>query len=368
MIKIDRAELIVFDLPIKHPFTVSFGTITNRNAILVKLYSNGVVGYWECASFHFPLYLPDFTAAEYLVLEKFILPAILWKSFSSPEEFVASYQFVKWHNFAKTAVECAFWHILAQQKNTSLTSLFWWTRTEIEAWESLWIKSSIQETIDEVQQRIDEWYKRIKVKIKRWRDVSVAEAIRSKFPSISLMLDGNSDYTLEDKETLLSLDRFDLLMLEQPLWYDDIVDHSFLQKDMKTPICLDESILSCSDTRKSLAIWAAKIINIKPWRVWWPLESIKIHDYCQKHGIGVWCWGMLETWIGRAFNIALASLPNFIYPADMSETLLFYNEDFVKNPYKIVDWMIDVPQTPWLWYEIDDVAIAKYTIHSQIYA
>jgi O-succinylbenzoate synthase len=229
----------------------------------------------------------------------------------------------------------------------------------------LGIKNTIEETLDEVRLRLDEGFRRIKVKIQQGWDVALVKAIRKKFPDICLMLDANSDYSLKDLVLLKKLDQFNLLMLEQPLEYDDIVDHSILQQQIKTPICLDESILSAEDARKALYLGSCKTINIKPARVGGPLETIKIHNLCQKQKIPVWCGGLLETGIGRAFNIALASLPNFKYPADMSETKLFYQEDLVDDPYQIKAGFIDVPDKPGLGFKINERRIQKYTVDKE---
>jgi O-succinylbenzoate synthase len=360
---IQEVQLVSLHLPIKTPFRVSFGTVSERIITLVKLFAdNGQVGYGECSALHFPSYVPEFTAGELLILKGWIVPAILGKEINSPAEFRAQYAFIKGHNFAKHAAESAFWHLLALEQGKSLKELFGGTRNRIEVGESLGIKPTIQETLDEVQLRLDEGFRRIKVKIMRSRDIELVRAIRNQFPNICLTLDANSDYTLDHLDLLKELDRFDLLMLEQPLGYDDIVDHSILQQQMKTPICLDESILNAEDARKALYLGSCRNINIKPARVGGPLETIAIHDLCQAKGIPVWCGGLLETGIGRAFNIALASLPGFTQPADMSETRLFYHEDIVDNPYEIKNGWIDVPNEPGLGFQINDQKIAKYTV------
>ena len=364
--KIEQIEIRVVKLPIHTPFKVSFGTFTDRVLILVKLFSDEFVGYGECASFKYPAYVTEFTAAEYLIIKDFIAPLILGKEFADAQALKDVMDgAIKGHNFAKAAVESAYWHLLSLKENRSLKSLFGGVRDQIPVGESLGIKDSIEETLEEVAHYVAEGSKRIKVKIQQGWDVQVAQAIREQYPDISLMLDGNSDYRLEHKELLKSLDQFDLLMLEQPLAYNDIVDHSILQAEMDTPICLDESILDLDDARKALYLKSCKTINIKPGRVGGPLMSMAIHDYCQEQDIPVWCGGLLETGIGRAFNIALASLPNYLHPADMSETKIFYNEDLVDNPYSIVNGMIDVPDTPGLGFSINDARIEKYTIQME---
>lgn len=360
--KITRAHIRTIRIPLLEPFTVSFGTITERVSIIVSLETDSdIVGYGECPSLHFPSYVPDFTSGEREVLREFIIPAILGKDIETAQDLVALYSFVKGHNFAKTAVESAFWHILSQKNNVSLKSLFGGVREKIEVGESLGIRTTVEETIEEVSLRISEGFKRIKIKTKRGWDLQLLDAIRAKYPEVPLMVDGNSDYSLEQMEQLKKFDAYNLMMIEQPLAYNDIVDHSVLQRELKTPICLDESILDAEDARKALSLGSCRIINIKPGRVGGPLEVMKIHDLCQRQSIPVWCGGLLETGIGRAFNIALASLPNFTLPADMSETRLFFAQDLVKDPYKTIKGEIAVPDKPGLGFDIDEIALRKYT-------
>ncbi len=364
---ITKAEIVTLSIPLKEPFRVSFGTIKERVVLLVKLYTkNDYIGYGECASFHLPTYLPEFTGGESLVLKEFLIPSILGKKMDSTDELIKNYTFIKGHNFAKTAVECAFWHILSQKDNKSLKELFGGEKDRIEVGESIGVQRTIEETLREIQKGLDKGYKRFKVKIQQGWDIELVQEIRKNCPALPLMVDGNSDYSLEHIEILKHLDQFNLLMIEQPLGYDDIVDHSVLQKEIETPICLDESILNRQDTRKALFLKSCRIINVKPPRVGGPSETMKIHDYCEERNVPVWCGGLIETGIGRAFNIALASLPNFTYPADISETLRFFEEDIVDNPYTILDGLIDVSEKAGLGFDINDKVIEKYTIDRQV--
>ncbi len=365
--KINSIEIIHLKLPVIKSFRVSFGTVSEKDTILVKMDADGYIGYGEGAALQDPLYVPEYSDETYAILKKYLVPLVLGKDFGTPEELVAAYASIRGHNFAKTALECAFWDCYSQKLGKPLADILGGTRTEIEAGESLGIRESIEEVLDEVALRLAEGYKRIKIKIEPGKDVKVIDAVRKKFGDIKLMADGNSAYTLAHIETLKALDSYDLTMIEQPLAYDDIVDHATLQKQIKTPVCLDESILSAEDARKAIEIGACKIINIKPGRVGGLVESKKIHDVCQKHGVGVWCGGVLETCIGRFFNISIASLPNYIYPADMSPSALFFREDLVDSPFEVKDGLIQVP--PHLSdFRVSEALISKYASHRETFS
>lgn len=362
--KLIKIEILDLALPMIHSFETSFGRIENKHTVLVKAYAeSNLVGYGEAPSLQAPLYSPETNETCFLALEKYIGPLVINKDFIDVESLVKIYQPVLGHNFAKAALQHAVWHVLAQKENKSLKQLLGGTREKIAVGESLGIKPTTEETLAEVELRLSQGYQRTKVKIKPGWDVEVIEAIRNKFGDIPLQVDGNSAYSLEYLETFKILDQFNLILIEQPLAHDDIIDHATLQKQIKTPICLDESIESPEDARKAIEIGACKIINIKPPRVGGLYESIKIHNLCQEKGIGVWCGGMLETGIGRAFNIAVASLPNFIYPADMSPYSFFYAEDLIEPSFEVTnEGYIDVPDSPGLGYNLREDRIQKYTV------
>ncbi len=361
--KIQKAEIFVVDLPLIHPFVTSFGTIQNRSTVILKLTSSdGLVGWGEAAALPTPLYNYETVDTTVLMLRQFLIPQVIGKNFESPHEFVASYQHVRGHHFAKCGLESAFWCAWSLQQKKSLSALFGGTQTKIAIGESIGIYPTEDETMQEIQLRLDEGYQRIKVKIKPGWDIQLVSAIRKKFPKILLMVDANSSYTLADVGVFKKLDTYELMMVEQPLGDTDIIDHATLQKQIKTPICLDESILSVDDARKAVEIGACKIINIKPGRVGGMVESMKIHEYCQKHSVPVWCGGMLESGIGRSFNIAIASLPGFSMPADMSPSAIFYKEDII-NPSYVVDkeGFISVPTSSGLGFIVDNKRLTYYT-------
>lgn len=362
--RIKKITLYKVEIPMITSFATSFGTITKKPTVIVRVETNdGFVGWGESAALPFPFYKPETTDICLLVLEKHIAPLVLHKEFKTIEELMNVLSPIKGNHFSKTGLETAVWMILALREKKSLQELLGGTQKKIAVGESIGIHPTIEETFEEIQLRLDQGFKRTKVKIKPGWDVKLVEAIRNKFDTIDLMVDANSSYSLKDITILKKLDQYNLMMMEQPLADDDIIDHSILQKQLKTPICLDESIHSAEDARRALYIGACKIINIKPGRVGGLLESKKIHDFCKKNNVGVWCGGMMETGIGRAFNIAVASLPNYIYPADMSPVNFFYTDDLVKDSFFVnKDGYITVPTKPGLGFDVDEKKIKKYTV------
>lgn len=362
--KIEKIELLQLDLPMNTSFQTSFGVLSTKQTVIVKLYTDKGIGYGESASFNAPLYNYETVDTCMYILEKFAAPAVIGKEFNSVEDFVKEYKFVVGHNIAKSGLEFSFWDVKSQVEGKSLKQLFGGVQSKIVTGESVGIKDSVEATFKNIEEALERGYQRIKLKIKPGWDVELVEKIRDKWPDIDLMVDGNSAYNLEEHVDIFKkLEKFNLTMIEQPLAEDDIIDHATLQKEIETPVCLDESITSAEDARKALEIKACKIINIKPGRVGGALESIKIHDLCQKQGIGVWNGGMLETGIGRAFNIALASKENYIYPADMSPFYDFYSEDIVEDSFDInPDGTVDVRDVPGLGYKVDEKKIEKYTL------
>jgi o-succinylbenzoate synthase len=362
--KITQIELRKVEIPMITTFTTSFGTLTAKPTVLVRvIVDEGYEGWGEAAALPFPFYKPDTTDTSYLVIKEYIASQILNKEFSSVEDVISMMSTIKKHNFAKTAIENALWMIFSLKENKSIAELLGGTQKKIAVGESIGIKKSIEETLEEVGLRREQGFKRTKIKVAPGWDIDLVKAIREKFGDIDLMVDGNSAYSLEHVELFKQLDNYNLTMIEQPLADDDIVDHSILQKAIKTPICLDESIYSVEDARRAIYLGSCKIINIKPGRVGGLLESKKIHDLCKKNGMGVWCGGMLETGIGRAFNIAVSSLPNYIYPADMSPVNFFYSDDLVDDSFVVdSEGYVEVPASVGLGFSINNAKIDKYTV------
>ena len=366
--KIKKVVLHKVDLPMHTPFKTSFGTVSKRPTLIVEVHSDrGHVGWGESAALPYPNYKPETTDICMLVLKDYIVPLILNKNLQDAEELMSKLTQVKNHRFAKTGLETAFWMILSLQSGLSLKRLVGGTKNKIPVGESIGVKDSIEETLEEIALRNSQGFKRAKIKIEPGWDIKVVDSIRQKFGNIDLTVDANSAYTLKDLDIFKRLDKYNLTMIEQPLADDDIIDHSVLQKKIKTPICLDESILSAEDARRAIYLKACKVINIKPGRVGGLLESKKIHDLCKKHKVGVWCGGMLETGIGRAYNIAISSLPNYRYPNDMSPANFYFKDDLVKDSFVVdKDGFIDVSDKPGLGFEVDEKKIKKYTVDKVI--
>jgi O-succinylbenzoate synthase len=365
--KIINIEICEVELPMRNAFETGFGSITHKSEVIVKLYTkDGLVGYGESPTLNVPIYNHETVASCLYVLEHFIGPRILNQEFETAEDFRQAYADIVGNRIAKAGAECAFWHLIAQRYNKSLKTLFGGVKNEIPVGEGVGIKSTVEEVLDEVKSHLDEGFVRIKVKIKPGWDIEPLRAVRSAWPNIHLMADGNSAYRLDEHHDLLqTLEEFNLDMLEQPLAIDDFVDHAALQKELSIPLCLDESIESLNDARTAVALKSCQIINIKPGRVGGIVEAIAIHDFAEKNNISVWAGGMLETGIGRAFNIALASKQNFKHAADMSPYQLYYHDD-ITDPGLVIqkNGSIEVPDKPGLGYEIREDKLKKYTVHT----
>lgn len=355
-------------MTMKNPFTTSFGSLQDKEFLLLEAKDeDGTIGWGESVAFETPWYNEETLKTNWHMLEDFLIPLILNKEIKHPDEVSQIFAPIRKNNMAKSTIEGAVWDIYAQQTNQSLAEALGGTRDKIEVGISIGIQNSLEELVDIVDRSLKDGYKRIKVKIKPGWDVDVIRALREVFPDTAIMADANSAYRLEDSALLKQLDAFDLMMIEQPLASDDIIDHAQLQKELKTPICLDESIHSLEDARKAIELGSTKIINIKIGRVGGLTEAKKIHDYCEAQGVPVWCGGMLESGIGRAHNIALTTLPNFILPGDTSGSNRYWEKDIILPEVVAADGYIDVPQTAGIGYEIDRKTVESYTITKKEY-
>jgi len=344
-------------------FTLSYGTLTEKPTVIVKVEtSEGFIGYGEAAAMSVPIYKHETVDTCMIMLKNHIVPLVMNKHIHAIDDVVKELKIIKRNNIAKAGLEMALWMIRSLDEQRSLKALLGGTRKRIAVGMSIGIQKTVEATLEKVRHSLEQGQQRIKLKIKPGWDVAIVEAVRNTFGEIPLMVDANSAYTLDEIKTFQALDEYRLLMIEQPLADDDLVDHAILQSKIQTPICLDESICSAEDARKAIAIGACKIINIKPVRVGGLLESKKIHDLGEKHHVGVWCGGMLETTIGRAFNIAIASLPNYIYPADMSSVAEFYADDLTRTTFTTDNGYVDVSEEVGLGYEVDEEKIERYTV------
>lgn len=327
---IEHVEVVHLAIPFKHHFTTSFGATNLHHTIILRAWSGGLIGYGEATPFHGPVYCSETNDSVYCMLRDFILPGVIGKDYADAPALMDALRWIRGNQFAKSAVEIAFQDLLAQARGLPLHRYLGGTQVEVPVGVSIGIQDSVPELLDQIEHFRTEGYQRIKIKIQPGWDVDVVAAVRRTYPDLLLMVDANSAYTLADADHLRRLDDYDLLMIEQPLGYDDIVDHACLQRQLHTPICLDESIHSPDDARKAIDLGSCRIINIKPGRVGGFLNSIRIHDIGVANRIGLWIGCMLETGIGQARKIELASLPGCNLPADMAPSNRYYVEDVVE--------------------------------------
>ncbi len=361
--KIDSITLHHLSMPLVAPFETSFGRETDRECVLIEIKSEGLTGYGECVATRDPGYNYETTGTAIHILKDFIIPLMLGRDVKDAVDFQNLVSGIRGHYLAKAGVEMALWDLLGKRENKSLRALLGGVRDKVEVGVSVGIQASAQGLVRTVADYISQGYARIKIKIKPGRDVEDASAIRKEFPKIRLQVDANSAYSLDDVQTLKPLDALNLLLIEQPLFEDDIWDHHKLQEQFETPICLDESIVSPRHARYAIEMKACRVINIKAGRLGGLSQAVMVHDLCKEVSMPVWCGGMLETGIGRASNVALASLPNFILPGDISASDRYYarditNERFVLNS----DSTIDVPQGAGLGVTIDEDALRKFSL------
>jgi O-succinylbenzoate synthase len=334
--------------------------------IIVKIDSDGITGWGESVAEGTPFYSYETVQTAWHILQDFLIPAILGKDISSVAEAIELNRRVRGHMMAKAGLEAALFDVFAKSKSISLSKMLGGTRKKIDVGVSIGIQKSESELIKKVDEFLKENYKRIKIKIAPGNDFQYVKAARKEFPDILLQVDANSAYTLEDINIFKEIDNYNLLLIEQPLGYEDIYEHSKLQKELKTPICLDESIHSLDDTRAAIELDSCRIINIKPGRVGGFTESNLIHDYCDAKKIPVWCGGMLESGIGRAGNVALASLSNFTLPGDISASQRYYKQDIVEPEFVVnPDGTMDVPTLPGIGVEVNLNLLEKVTLRKK---
>jgi len=367
-LRIDSVELRHIKMELVSPFTTSMGTEYDEEHIIISIKAEGVTGWGECVAEGTPFYSYETVQTAWHILQDFLIPSVLKKNISTVDEAIKLYARVRGHRMAKAGLEAALWDCFAKSKNISLSKLLGGTREKIEVGVSIGIQSSIEELIKKTEHYLKEGYKRIKIKISPGNDIQFVKALRREFPGIILQVDANSAYSLNDIQLFNEMDDYNLLLIEQPLGYEDIYDHSKLQREIKTPICLDESIHSLDDTRAAIELESCKIINIKPGRVGGFTESKLIHDYCATKNIPVWHGGMLESGIGRAGNVALASLPNFTLPGDISASIRYYKEDIVIPEFIVnSDGTMDVPINAGIGVEVDLKKLEKVTVFKKVF-
>ena len=345
--RIDRIEIRHTKMELVTSFETSMGLETQEEHIMVRVDGDGVTGWGECVVEELPLYSSETVQTAWSVLRDCLIPAVLGKTISKVEEAIALWTKFRGHRMAKAGLESALWDALAKAKGASLAKMLGGTRDRVAVGVSVGLQASREALVKKVGKHLDEGYRRIKIKIAPGRDIELVKTLRKEYPKVLLQVDANSAYELSDIDIFRAMDDAGLLLIEQPLSYEDIYDHSKLQRELKTAVCLDESIHSLADARAALELNSCRVINIKPGRVGGFTESVAIHDYCASKKIPVWHGGMLESGIGRAGNVALASLSNFNLPGDISANQRYYREDIVEPEFVLnADSTLTVPSGP----------------------
>jgi o-succinylbenzoate synthase len=365
---IERVTLREIQIRLKTPFEVSFGKIWERRIVLVEVLSEGLAGWGEVTAGEGPFYNPETTDTCWLVLSKFIVPLVSGITIKSPEEIPGILQWIRGHEMAKAALENALWDIEAQRQQVSLAKLLGGERAEIPCGVSIGIQDSPAALLAVMERELAAGYQRIKVKIKPQKDVAFIKSIRSRFAEVPLMVDANSAYRLDDADHLKTFDDYSLMMIEQPLSWDDIYDHSLLQAQLRTPICLDESVHNAQHARAALEMEACRIINIKLGRVGGHSEACRVEELCRTRNIPVWCGGMFETGVGRAHNIAMSSLAGFVLPGDVSASQRYWEEDIIEPEVEVTpSGTIRVPTVPGLGYAVRTKRVEQLTVRTEIF-
>ena len=345
--RIDQVEIRYIQLPLVHPFETSFGREDVRHTIIVAVRGEGLTGWGEAATSEGPWYEYETVETAWHALRDFLGPRLVGQDLSTVWDAARLMAPVRGHNLAKMGLEAAVCDLQGQVEGKSVSQLLGGTRTRVEVGVSIGVQRAVPELLDRIEGFLEQGYGRVKIKIRPGWDVDVVRQVRKRYPQLSLMVDANSAYSLDDSGLLAALDQFDLLMIEQPLAHDDLVDHAELQRRLRTPICLDESVPSLAAARAALALGSGRIINIKPGRVGGLSVAKDIHDLCRAQGLPVWCGGMLETGIGRAHNVALASLPGFTLPGDISASARYFHQDIVEPAFTVEpDGTMAVPPGP----------------------
>ena len=364
--KIEAITLREIQMPLVHFFETSFGRTTGRRILLISVHGDGITGWGECTAGEHPFYNEESIDTAWDVIRDYLAPSLLGKKIELGTDCPPLFAKVRGHRMAKGGIENAVWDGLAIEKQVPLWKMVGGSLSQINCGVSIGIQDSPEQLLEKIAVELDAGYQRIKVKVKPGWDVNVLEKIRGRWPSITLSCDANSAYTLDDVDHLKKFDAFNLLMIEQPLWNDDIAGHAKLQPQLKTSLCLDESILHARDASAAIEAGACRIINIKLGRVGGFTESIATHNVCQKAGIPVWCGGMLEAGIGRAQNIAMSTLPNFKLPGDVSASTRYWKEDIIEPAVTVSPkGTIAVPQGPGRGFEVKEDLVKKLTVREE---
>ncbi len=362
---IESIKLYHLRMPLVSPFETSFGREVERECILIEIRADGLIGFGECVASREPGYNYETTGTAWHILKDFVAPLVLGREVADAADFQQRASGIRGHHLAKAGLEMALWDLTGKRSGKSLRQLFDGQRDRVEVGVSVGLQATPETLVKTVDTYLKQGYRRIKIKIKPGRDLEDASAVRGAHPDLRLQVDANSAYSLESAQRLKPLDDLHLLLIEQPLFEDDIWDHRKLQAQLRTPICLDESIVSPRHARYALEMDACRIINIKAARLGGLSQALEVHQLCHASRIPVWCGGMLETGIGRASNLALASLPGFSLPGDISASDRYYRRDITRERFTLNDdSTITVPSTPGLGVTIDTNSLASFTLTS----
>ncbi len=365
---IESIVLRQIQVKLKAPFETSFGKTWGRRVVLVEVIADGLSGWGEVTAGEGPFYNSETTDTSWLILEKFIVPLVSAAKINGPADIPDILRVIRGHGMAKAALENALWDIEAQRRQVSLAKLLGGTRTEINCGVSIGIQDSPERLVAAAEREVGSGYQRIKIKIKPQKDLEYMAAVRKRFPGILLSVDANSAYRLEQVQHLKKFDDYGLLMMEQPLSWDDMYDHSLLQPQIKTAICLDESIHNSEHARAAIEMGACRIINVKLGRVGGHSEAKRVEEISRTRNIPVWCGGMLETGVGRAHNIAMSSLAGFVLPGDVSASQRYWEEDIIEPEVEVTKaGTITIPTAPGLGYAVRPRRIEQLTVRKEIF-
>ncbi|URN95913.1 MAG: o-succinylbenzoate synthase [Candidatus Pristimantibacillus lignocellulolyticus] len=354
MITIQSIELYRISMELKAPFVTANGAYVDRETILIEVTDReGNCGWGECVAFATPWYTEETVQGSWHILQSFLIPTLLGVTLKHPNEIPNIFSNVKRNQMAKAGLEMAIWDLYSQLIGQPLHQLIGGVKEELKVGVAIGLQSSMDEYYRLIDHYSADGYERMKIKIKPGNDITLVEALRSRYPKLPLMVDANSAYDLNDIAHLQQLDDYNLMMIEQPLAADDIVDHAKLQAKMNTPICLDESIITYDDARKAIELGSCQVINVKLGRVGGMTEAIRIHDLCKEHDIAIWCGGMLESGIGRAHNMALASLSHFTIPGDISASARYWHKDVILPEVKIEHGGVLLPSGAGIGFEVN---------------
>ncbi|HEY6967842.1 MAG TPA: o-succinylbenzoate synthase [Candidatus Angelobacter sp.] len=367
--KIESITIREIRMPLVHFFETSFGRTTERRILLLTVHTDGAEGWGECVAGEDPFYSDESIDTAWYAIERYLAPALLGKTIQKASEAPGLFARVRGHRMAKGALENALWDAEAQTRNVPLWQLLGGNRAEIACGVSIGIQNSVEQLLEKIETEVAAGYRRIKVKCKPGWDLEIFEPIRARWPEILLSCDANSCYTLEQAEHLKQFDRFNLLMIEQPLWHDDFYFHAQLQRQLKTRICLDEAIHNRRDAQAAIELGSCKIVNIKVGRVGGFSEAVAVHDVARQAGIPVWCGGMLESGIGRSHNVALSTLAGFTLPGDVSASKRYWKEDVIDPEVEVSrEGFIKTPGVPGRGFKIKTDLIEKLTTKKKVLA